>query len=112
MRQRAATVRYMYSNGQGVPQNYLAAMTWYRKAADQGLAVAQYWLAFIFDGQGMPQDHAAAMRLFQKAADQGYGPGQYSLAEWHGRVAGLCYSAPVVQLGSRGRRQTRDKRSG
>ena len=27
----------MYDNGQGVPQDYAQALTWYRKAADQGI---------------------------------------------------------------------------
>jgi uncharacterized protein len=28
----------MYANGQGVPQDYATAVSWYRKAAEQGLA--------------------------------------------------------------------------
>jgi TPR repeat protein len=31
----------MYDNGQGVPQDDKQAMHWYRKAADQGDAIAQ-----------------------------------------------------------------------
>jgi TPR repeat protein len=32
----------MYKNGQGVAQDYAAAMKWCRMAADQGFAEAQY----------------------------------------------------------------------
>jgi TPR repeat protein len=32
----------MYTNGQGVPQDYAQAAFWYRKAARQSYAVAQY----------------------------------------------------------------------
>jgi len=32
----------MYDKGQGVPQDYAEALKWYRKAAEQGFAEAQY----------------------------------------------------------------------
>jgi uncharacterized protein len=31
----------MSANGQGVPQDYSAAVSWYRKAAEQGFAFRQ-----------------------------------------------------------------------
>jgi len=31
-----ALVGFMYYSGQGVPQAYVKALKWYRKAADQG----------------------------------------------------------------------------
>jgi len=34
-------VGFMYSNGQGVTQDYKEAIRWYRKAADQGYAIGQ-----------------------------------------------------------------------
>ena len=37
---------FMYDNGQGVGQDYSAAMKWYRMAADQGHAEAQWSLWF------------------------------------------------------------------
>ena len=46
-------------NGQGVPQDYAEAVTWYRKAAEQGDADAQYNLGVMYaKGQGVPQDYA------------------------------------------------------
>jgi uncharacterized protein len=46
----------MYHYGMGVPQDYAAAMSWYRKAAD-----AQFKFGVMYlDGQGVPQDDAAA----------------------------------------------------
>ena len=42
-----------YSNGQGVPQDYKQAISWYHKAAVQGDASAQYSLGVIYDkGRG------------------------------------------------------------
>jgi TPR repeat protein len=64
----------------GVPQDYAAAMSWYRKAADQGNAPAQFNLGFMyFNGLGVPQDDAAAASWYRKAADQGDTAAQFSL---------------------------------
>ena len=43
-----------YSNGEGVPKNYVEAVKWYRKAAEQNLDAAQYDLGVCYDnGQGL-----------------------------------------------------------
>ena len=45
---------------------------WIRKAAEQGLAEAQYKLGFQYDqGEGVPKDHEQAIVWYQKAAYQG-----------------------------------------
>ena len=63
----------MYENGTGVPRDATEAVNWYRKAADQGLAVAQSQLGAMYGaGIGVPQDDAEAMKWTSKAADQGY----------------------------------------
>jgi V8-like Glu-specific endopeptidase len=50
------------------------------KAADQGLAIAQYYLALAYaDGDGVPQDDAEAARWFRLAADKGYPNAQFHL---------------------------------
>ena len=38
----------MYRKGQGVPQDYKAAVSWYSKAAEQGYASAQSNLGFMY----------------------------------------------------------------
>jgi uncharacterized protein len=39
--------------------NYAQAVTWSRKAADQGDAYGQIFLGLMYrDGQGVPQDYA------------------------------------------------------
>ena len=47
-----ATAQYnlgtMYDKGEGVPQNYKAAIKWYTLAAEQGEADAQYSLGYTF----------------------------------------------------------------
>jgi TPR repeat protein len=37
-----ASLGMMYETGHGVPQDYTAAVSWYRKAADQSFAAAQF----------------------------------------------------------------------
>ena len=44
-----------------MPQDYAEAVRWYKKAADQGDADAQYDLGVAYyNGEGVPQDYAEA----------------------------------------------------
>jgi len=62
----------MYAAGQGVPQNYHEAVKWYRLAAEQGNASAQFKLGRMYDdGHGVPQDYKEAVKWFRKGAEQG-----------------------------------------
>ena len=38
----------MYAKGQGVPQDYSKALSWFRLAADQGNALAQNALGLMY----------------------------------------------------------------
>ena len=61
-------------------QDHSEAARWYRKAAEQGHAVAQYNLGVMYkNGQGVKQDHAEAVRWYRKAAEQGQADAQCSL---------------------------------
>ena len=63
----------MYDNGQGVPQNYAEAMSWYRRAAETGHAKAQYNLGFLYtNGKGVPQDYITAHMWANLAASNGH----------------------------------------
>jgi hypothetical protein len=47
----------MYANGDGVPKDSAEAVKWYRKAAEQGNAVAQNNLGAMYArGDGVPKD--------------------------------------------------------
>ena len=51
----------MYYEGLGGPQDSAAALKWYRLAAAQGYARAQYSLGYMYaNGEGVPQDHVQA----------------------------------------------------
>ncbi len=83
----------MYHNGQGVPKDYQEAAKWYRQAAEQGDAEAQFNLGEMYHrGQGVPEDDGEAIRWYLLAADQGslfskYA--QYALGEMYSRVKGV-----------------------
>ncbi|WP_439830288.1 tetratricopeptide repeat protein, partial [Aeromonas veronii] len=63
-----------------MPQDDAQALAWYRKAAEQGHAKAQYNLGVMYgNGQGVPQDDAQAVVWFRKAAEQGLAEAQYEL---------------------------------
>ncbi len=51
----------MHDIGLGVRADYAKAVTWFRKAAEQGNAKAQTNLGFMYVlGQSVPQDYAQA----------------------------------------------------
>lgn len=62
------------------PRKWLEATTWYRKAAEKGLAGAQLRLGFMYGtGRGVPKDDAQAVTWYRKAAEQGLADAQYNL---------------------------------
>ena len=61
----------MYENGEGVKQDYFEAIKWYRQAAEQGHAEAQYKLGSMYaNGQGIRQNYEEAFYWLKKAAAQ------------------------------------------
>ncbi len=60
--------------------NYATALREYRKAAEQGHALAQNNLGLMYDmGQGVEQDYKEAFRWYSMAAKQEYPLAQYNL---------------------------------
>ena len=54
----------MYTKGEGVPENDTEAVKWYRMAAEQGIASAQYNLGVMYaNGQGVPQDYVPSPQV-------------------------------------------------
>jgi TPR repeat protein len=95
---------------QGVMQDYVEAVKWFRKAADQGNADAQAALGGIYGaGQGARQDYAEAVKWLRKAAEQGNVDAQKNLgvayALGKGVRRGLRRGREVESQGSRPRRR-------
>ncbi len=62
----------------------------YRKAAAQGVAVAQYNLAHMYDkGRGVPQDYAEAVKWYRTAAAQNHAEAQINLGFMYGNGLGV-----------------------
>jgi TPR repeat protein len=73
-----------YWGNLGVTRNYVEAVKWYRKAAEQNLAVAQSDLGGCYYlGQGVVKDYVEAVKWYRKAAEQ-------NLAYAQGHL-GVCY---------------------
>lgn len=71
----------LYYHGQGVSQDFERAAMWFRKAADKGIAAAQYYLGLqYYDGLGVTQSYVQAAAWYQMAAKQGYAPAQNNFA--------------------------------
>lgn len=80
----------MYESGQGVAQSYAEAMKWYRKAADQSDAQAQFNLGTkYYRGEGVQQDYDKALMWIRKAADQGNAVAQRSLGVMYNKGQGV-----------------------
>lgn len=74
-----------YGNG-GVTLNHGTAVTWYRRAAEQGYAGAQFNLGNCYQlGEGVDQDKKQAVYWYRQAALQGDTDAEYTL--------GLCYAS-------------------
>ena len=65
----------IYAFGTGVPQDSAVAMSWFKKAADQGYAEGQYNLALMDEGPNPKM----AIRLLKRSADQGFVPAEWRL---------------------------------
>ncbi len=108
----------MYDKGEGVEKDKALALSWYRKAANQGYAEAQLLLGIMYDqGVGVNQDYNQAILWYRKAADQGYAKAQYNLgamydeglglqqdyveaANWYRKAADQGYAKAQFNLGS------------
>lgn len=87
----------MYRNGQGVARDLVQAAHWYRKAADQGEAVAQNQLGWMYaEGLGLPRDVGEAFRWHRRAADQGNTAAQTRLGWLYEQGDGVSASAVLA----------------
>ncbi len=73
-----------------VGHDYAAAAPWFRRAAEQGDAEAQYSLAVLYtNGLGVPRDVASALAWYRRSAAQGYARAQNNLAWFYANGQGV-----------------------
>jgi TPR repeat protein len=74
----------LYEQGQGVPRDKHAAMSWYARAAAQGEPASQHELGGYYEeADGVAENWDLACRLYRASATQGWMAGQFAL--------GRCY---------------------
>jgi uncharacterized protein len=78
----------------GVSTNFPEAAKWYLKAAEQGVAEAQYNLgSFYENGEGVTMDKTNAVKWYRKAAEQGYDSAQSRLGRCYADGSGVVKDA-------------------
>jgi len=106
----------MYVEGQGVPRDLQEALKYYRKAADQGNALAQFNLGMMYEQNNDTLSLQEAATWYQQAAEQDYAPAQVNLAvmyvegqgvrqdfqqalKWYQKAAAQNYAPAQFNLG-------------
>jgi TPR repeat protein len=76
--------------GAGIAPDYAQALSWYRKAAEQGHVSAQFNLGIFYaSGQAVLRDMAEAARWWQLAAAQGHVEAQFNLGLLYAQGTGV-----------------------
>ena len=71
-----------YYKGNRIERNYVEAVKWFKKAAEQGNPIALINLGYCyFSGNGTLKDYAKTAQCFKTAAEQGNTTAQYNLGE-------------------------------
>jgi localization factor PodJL len=70
-----------YGEGRGVPTDMAAAAVWFARAAEGGLALAQFRLGSMYEkGLGVKRNLSEARRLYFAAAAQGHAVAMHNIA--------------------------------
>jgi TPR repeat protein len=86
-----------YSEGNDVPKDMAAAVSWYRKAATHGSAKAEETLGLLYDdGIGVPKDPTRAAFWYRKAAEHGLASAQLTLGLKYEGPKALGFILPVT----------------
>src|SRR5258708_118816 len=75
----------------GVAKDEVEAVKWYRKAAEQNYAEAQWSLGTCYAyGQGVSKDEVEAVKWYRKAAEQNYAQAQNNLSVSYAKGRGVA----------------------
>lgn len=89
----------MYTNAQGVPENYPEGLKWLQKAGEQGEAKAQFAVGVAyFKGLGVQKDLTQAFKWYRRAADQGFGVAQYNLGAMYAKGEAVTQDVVTAHL--------------
>jgi hypothetical protein len=89
----------MYTNAQGVSENYSEGLKWLQKAGEQGEAKAQFAVGVAyFKGLGVQKNNAEAFKWYRRAADQGLGVAQYNLGAMYAKGEAVTQDVVTAHL--------------
>lgn len=81
---------WVYMKGDGVAEDNVKAVWWWRRAAEQGHALTQFNLGRVYErGRGVPKDDAQAVQWYCKAAEQGLAEAQINLGRMYETGRGI-----------------------
>ena len=81
---------FLYASGRAVELKPEQTVLWWRKAAHQGFAPAQYTLGSLYrQGLGVPHDPQKAAKWIERAADAGYPDAQYDIGVMYATGEGV-----------------------
>jgi len=104
---------FMYVAGEGIPQDYVEALKWFRLAADQGQANAQCFLGLMyFEGRGVPQNYVSDAAEYRQALTTKMTPAQVAEARRLAREWKLAKNSKfsILLCSERGYRKARPGR--
>lgn len=83
-----------YATGSGVPQDFVAALAWYQRAAEHGSVSAMNNIATLhFHGLGVPQSYEEAVKWLRLAVEKGDAAAQNRLGAMYQEGLGVQQSA-------------------
>jgi len=104
----------MNINGDGVEQNYPAALLYFQQALDNGYKNAAYDIGAIYkNGEGVPKDTQKAKQYYLIAAENHYALAQFELAKIYGYEQNnqqfVFWASKALENGYRPRTRTDEK---
>jgi len=97
----------MYDQGQGVPKDYAESARWYRLAADQGDAMAQFNLGVQYAaGQGVERDFIQSHIWVNLATARATGDQEKKFAEFRDTVAQRMTNEQIAEAQRKAREWT------
>lgn len=81
----------MYYTGKGTQQDFIKALYFYKKAADQGHLPSMIAIGHMHEmGEGVAQNYEVAMKWYQLAAKNGYASAQKAIGDLYRRGLGVA----------------------
>ena len=90
LRKPSSTWEACTPTAESIPEDDIQAAYWWRKAAEQGFAEAQFNLGNRYaKGEGVPEDDVQAAYWWRKAAEQGVAAAQFNLGNRYAKGEGV-----------------------